>query len=175
MILTKLARLSIESYFSGIIYDPDNKTKQKYKEKKACFVTLNVNNELNGCIGSLNAYQALYKDVISNAINAAFKDYRFKPLVKQDLSKLKIEVSVLSASKELKYLNETDLLNKLKPNYGIILEKWNHSATFLPQVWIELPDKLQFLEQLSLKAGLRKDDWKFANYKYYTVKKYTEK
>ena len=174
MKLTKLARNAIESFFDGKIYDPDTKTKQKYKYKKACFVTLTKNGALRGCVGSLQAYQELYKDVIINAINAAFKDFRFEPLQKVELSHIKIEVSVLTTPKILRYKDEEDLLQKLKPNMGIILEKWNHRATFLPQVWEMLPNKREFLEELSLKAGLRKDDWKTANYQYYYVKKYKE-
>lgn len=35
-----------------------------------------------------------------------------------------------------------------------------HSATFLPQVWEQLPDGEDFLGQLCLKAGLPADAWK---------------
>jgi len=66
------------------------------------------------------------------------------------------------------------LLSKLNPSMGLILEKYNHSATFLPQVWTDLPDKKEFLEELSLKAGLDRNDWKSSHYKYYRVKKYKE-
>lgn len=175
MILTKLARKAIENYFDAIIFDPDTKTKQKYMQKKASFVTLTKNGDLRGCVGSLQAHSPLYKDIISNAINSAFKDYRFNPLDRSEFQDIKIEVSILTEPKELKYKDDDDLLNKLKPSYGIILQKYNHSATFLPQVWEDLPNKKYFLEQLSLKAGLRKEDWKNAQYKYYTVKKYIEK
>ena len=174
MNLTKLARKAIEKYFDGEIYDPDAKTKQKYTKKGACFITLTKNWELRGCVGSLLAHQQLYKDVIRNAINAAFKDYRFEPLHKTEMSSIKIEVSVLTIPKDLQYKNENDLLSKLNPSMGLILEKYNHSATFLPQVWTDLPDKKEFLEELGLKAGLDRNDWKSSHYKYYRVKKYKE-
>jgi len=175
MLLPQLARKSIESYFDGVIYDPDAKTKQKYNGKEACFITLTKNNDLRGCIGSLLSQRPLYQDVIANSINAAFKDHRFKPLDRSEFQDIKIEVSVLTVPKELKYKNEEDLLKKLNSNIGLVLTKWNRSATFLPQVWEDLPNKIDFLEQLSLKAGLTKNDWKSANYKYYKVRKYKEK
>ncbi len=167
MNLTRLARKAIENYFDGIIYDPDVKTKQKYKEKKASFVTLTKKGNLRGCIGSLQAYKSLYQDIISNAITSAFKDPRFNPLDRSEFQDIKIEISILTESKDLHYKDQEDLFNKLTPNMGIILQKYNHSATFLPQVWEDIPNKKEFLEQLSLKAGLRKEDWKSAQYKYY--------
>ena len=175
MLLTRLARKAIECYFQGDIYDPDLKTKQKYNGKEACFVTITKDNKLRGCIGSLLSQRPLYQDVIANAINAAFKDYRFKPLDRSEFKDIKLEVSVLTLPKELKYKNEEDLLKKTNKNIGLILTKWNRSETFLPQVWEDLPNKIDFLEQLSLKAGLTKNDWKSAQYKYYKVKKHKEK
>jgi AMMECR1 domain-containing protein len=40
----------------------------------------------------------------------------------------------------------------------------------LPQVWEEISNKTEFLEQLSLKAGLSKDEWKNSQFWYYKVK-----
>ena len=57
---------------------------------------------------------------------------------------------------------------------GIILKKNGRSSTFLPQVWEQLPDKVDFLEHLSMKAGLNKDDWKDAGMEYYEVESMEE-
>ncbi len=175
MKLTQLARKALEEYFQGKIFEPDEKTKKKYSEKKASFVTLTKNNVLRGCIGSLEAKQELWKDVIQNAIYAGFNDIRFPVLRKEELKDIKIEVSVLSKPKKLSFKSSKELLRKIKRNYGIILKKEFFQATFLPQVWEELPDKVEFLEHLSLKAGLKKDDWKNSEIWYYTVKKEKEK
>ena len=75
----------------------------------------------------------------------------------------------------MSYKDEKDLLKKLNPKMGIILKKGYSSATFLPQVWEQIPDKIKFLEQLSMKAGLNKDSWKSAEIWYYTVKAEEEK
>jgi len=42
----------------------------------------------------------------------------------------------------------------------VIIKKSFHQATFLPQVWEQLPDKSSFLSHLCMKAGLDGDAWK---------------
>jgi AmmeMemoRadiSam system protein A len=172
--LLKLAREAIICNLDGKNLEVNKDIIKKYSEKGACFVTLTQNGELRGCIGSLEARQELYKDVIENALNASFNDYRFTPLKKEELDKIKIEISILTKPKKLDYQDENDLLKKLSPDMGIILTKHMRSATFLPQVWDQLPDKIEFLKHLSTKAGLKKDDWKDADYQYYTVEKVKE-
>jgi AmmeMemoRadiSam system protein A len=172
--LLKLAREAIKKNFTGEEPEVSEEIRKKYNEKKACFVTLTQNNELRGCIGSLQPHQELYKDVIDNAINAGFHDFRFMPLEEDELNEIKIEISVLSTPKKLDYINEDDLLKKINKDMGLILKKGFNSSTFLPQVWEELPEKQEFLENLSIKAGLSKDSWKKANFWYYNVEKIKE-
>jgi len=168
--LTNLARKTLESSFEGKRFIPDDKIKTEFKAKKACFVTLTKNGNLRGCVGSIFAQQELWKDVQQNALHSAFDDSRFFPLKKEELKEIKIEVSVLSDMKRLEHKNENDLLKKLAHNMGILLKKGFYEATFLPQVWEQIPDKTEFLEQLSLKAGLNKDAWKTAEILFYTVR-----
>ena len=169
MNLVELARKTIESSFKKEAFEPDQETKRKYKSVQSSFVTLTINNELRGCIGSLLPRQELYKDVQENAINASFHDSRFPKLKESELKSIKIEVSILSEPKRLYYKNEQDLLNRLFKDMGIILRKGHSSATFLPQVWEQLKDPKEFLEHLSQKAGLDKDAWKTADIYYYMV------
>ena len=51
-------------------------------ERGACFVTLTLDGQLRGCIGSLNAHRRLEVDVRENAVAAALIDSRFAPLSK---------------------------------------------------------------------------------------------
>ena len=51
-------------------------------------------------------------------------------------------------------------MNQIDKEMGFILKKGHKSATFLPQVWEQIPIKIRFLEHLCVKAGLDKDDWK---------------
>lgn len=174
MNLTYLARKTLEAHFNNEKFEPDEETKQTYKKEQACFVTLTKNGDLRGCIGSLQAYQQLWKDVQSNAINAAFHDPRFPGLSKDELNEIKIEISILSEPKKLEFKDESDLLNKINNKMGLILKKGFASSTFLPQVWEQIPDKRRFLENLAIKAGLNKNDWKNADFLYYAVEKEEE-
>jgi AmmeMemoRadiSam system protein A len=167
--LTKLARRTLEEHFNGKEFIPDDHTKSIYNEKQACFVTLTLNGKLRGCIGSLSPRQELWKDVMENVINAAIHDFRFSKLNEGEVGKIKIEVSVLSLPKKINYVNEKDLLIRISSDKGFIIRKGNNSATFLPQVWEQIPDKIEFLEQLSIKAGLNRNAWKSAEIWSYTV------
>ncbi len=132
----------------------------KLKKNGAVFVTLNqkTTGTLRGCIGSLEAYQPLYKDIIKNAQLAALKDSRFKPLTIEEFKNINIEVSLLSEPKVLKYSNLDDLKHKIIPfKDGIVLKYNNHQATYLPQVWEQLPTFHAFFGNLCLKAGLNED------------------
>src|SRR3989338_11221433 len=132
--LLKMARDSIVCFIENKQFNPGN-VQKKFMEKSATFVTLYKNGRLRGCIGSLIAARPLYQDVILNAVNAAFFDPRFNPVAKDELSSLCIEISILSKPRKLEYVNNADLLRKLKTSYGIIIKKGYSTATFLPQVW----------------------------------------
>jgi len=126
----------------------------------ASFVTLTINNELRGCIGSLEAYRPLIEDVISNAQASAFSDPRFTPLTLSELENIHIQVSVLSKSEALDFSSEADLLQQLRPNIdGLILEDKGRRGTFLPTVWESLTTPEQFLQHLKLKANLPANYW----------------
>lgn len=169
-----LARDALIKYLEEKEVKPSDEVKKKYSNKQACFVTLTKKGKLRGCIGSLYPRQELWKDVIENSISAGFRDSRFLPLEEKELSKIKIEISVLSIPKKLEFKSPEDLLKKLNSNYGVILQKRMNSATFLPQVWEQIPNKQSFLEQLSLKAGLSRDAWKTAEIWVYEVEKIKE-
>jgi AMMECR1 domain-containing protein len=95
-----------------------------------------------------------------NEINAAFHDPRFAPLSTAELDQVQIEISILSEPQPLKYRDGDDLINKLRPHIdGVIIRKDPASATFLPQVWEQLPRPQDFLAHLCMKAGLAGDSW----------------
>ena len=125
------------------------------KENKACFVTLNLDGKLRGCIGSLVAYRNLLDDLIKNAKAAAFSDPRFSPLSKEEFEKIEFEISILTKPEPLDYKDFEDLKSKLIPNkHGVILQLDGRRATFLPQVWEQLPSFEEFMIHLCQKAGL---------------------
>lgn len=126
----------------------------------AVFVTLTENGRLRGCIGSLLAHRLLAEDLDHNARAAAFNDPRFPRLSRAELDRVRVEVSILSAATPLNFTDEADALTRLRPGVdGVILEQGRHRATFLPQVWEQLPDPHQFMAHLKQKAGLPTDFW----------------
>jgi len=126
----------------------------------ATFVTLRLDGELRGCIGTLEAEHPLRHDVVRNARNAALRDPRFEPLSEDELAGLSIEVSLLSTPEPLSFTDEDDLMRQVEPRrHGLVLEYGRHRSTFLPQVWEQLPDARDFLRHLKAKAGLPPDFW----------------
>ncbi len=125
------------------------------------FVTLKIQGQLRGCIGNLTSNESLLSGVRRNAINAAFHDPRFVPLSAAELDQVEIEISILTEPKPLNYRDAADLLKKLRPKVdGVTICLGHASATFLPQVWEQLPDPQDFLAHLCMKAGLAADAWK---------------
>ncbi len=124
-------------------------------EKGAVFVTLNENNQLRGCIGSIIAHQPLIDDLIYNAKASAFNDPRFYPVSSREYEKLDIDISLLSTPKELHYIDIDDLRDKIRVGVdGVILRLGSYQATYLPSVWEQIPDFDLFFSTLCQKAGL---------------------
>lgn len=151
-----LARQAVEYYLKTGEYLKVDNPPEAWKKPAACFVTIYLNGQLRGCIGSVEAYQPLAKDIINNAVSAAFSDWRFGPVTQDELPNLEYEVSVLSPLKKVKILSLVKL-KKDKP--GVVLENSGHRAIYLPQVWEQLPAPESFLESLCQKAGLSTDAW----------------
>ncbi|HQY46554.1 MAG TPA: AmmeMemoRadiSam system protein A [Usitatibacteraceae bacterium] len=140
----------------------------------ATFVTLRIDEDLRGCIGSLEARRPLGEDVAANARAAAFSDPRFGPLTPGEFARVAVEVSVLSARTPLEAASEGEAASRLRPGVdGVYLEYGDFSATFLPQVWESLPDPVEFLAALRHKARLPARFWDPAlRLARYTVEKY---
>lgn len=131
------------------------------QEPGASFVTLTIDGRLRGCIGTLDPYQPLAKDVQEHAVAAALQDFRFPKVQPNELPHIKIEVSALTPRTPLHYDSPEDLVSKLRPNIdGVILQDGFNKATFLPQVWEKLPDPEMFLSHLCMKMGASGDLWR---------------
>ena len=129
-------------------------------ERGACFVTLTLDGQLRGCIGSLNAHRRLEVDVRENAVAAALNDPRFAPLSKEEFERIRVEVSLLTKPEFMDFADEADALAKLEPGRdGVIFFNGCQRATFLPQVWEQLPNPVDFMESLKRKAGLPAGFW----------------
>lgn len=179
-ILLELARASIAKA-TDVPYRYDKKKildeNPWLKERGAAFVTLTTQGEqLRGCIGSLVAHRTLYEDVMENAKNAAIHDSRFVPLDKDEFDAVHVEVSILTPSIPLHYSSIEDLKSKIKVGVdGVVLKYGKYQATFLPQVWEQLPSFELFFEMLCKKAGMREACLEQKpDIALYQVKKYKE-
>lgn len=176
--LLTIARSAIERELgAGAAATPSVSLPPELAQPGAAFVTLTLDAELRGCIGSLEAVRPLAEDVADNARAAAFEDPRFPPLTAGELPDLRIEVSVLSKPEPIDCGSEAELLAALRPGVdGLVLECGAHRATFLPQVWESLPDPASFLEALRRKARLEPGFWSDGlRFSRYTVDKYAER
>lgn len=157
-VILEIAKNAIKDGFSHTSTIDKNALLELYPEfakPKATFVTLTLDRQLRGCIGSLIAHRPLLDDLIYNAKAAAFDDPRFYPLSSEEFSRVHIEVSLLSEPELITYENSDDLKSKVTVGEdGIILQKGSRKATFLPQVWEQLPSFELFFSHLCQKAGL---------------------
>jgi len=172
--LLDIARQSIEYGLKHKMPLPINinEYSAELKQHLATFVTLNINHQLRGCIGTLKAYQSLITDISEHAFAAAFKDPRFSPVTETEYNQLDIHISILMPPEDMHCISENDLLQQLQPGIdGLVLKSGSHQATFLPAVWENLPDPREFVQQLKLKAGLNKTFWStdIQLQRYYTI------
>lgn len=136
-------------------YSPD------LRENGASFVTLTKNGSLRGCIGTLEAYQPLVLDVQTRAMQATKQDPRFSPVKPEETSLIKIEISRLTPPAPLEYSSPQQLCELLERGVdGVVIAEGHRRATFLPQVWEELPEPEQFLSHLCRKMGCSPNHWK---------------
>ncbi len=155
--LLQLARLAIKNNFLTEQEKPKfDKNNPLFYSKAGAFVTLTINHKLRGCIGYVEAYQPLYKTIMEAAFQAAFNDPRFSPLSKEEYSRIKIEVSILSEPFPLENYDEI-----VVGKHGLILEEGTRKGLLLPQVPIEHNmNKEEYLSALCNKAGFYPDYWK---------------
>lgn len=157
--LLKLARKSIESFFDKKPLKFE-KEKKEFPKKQGIFVTLTKNHELRGCIGFPYPTKPLAEAVVEAAQSAAFSDPRFAPLAKQELPKIKIEISVLTEPQLIQAAPQ-ELPQAIKiGDDGLIVMFAGFSGLLLPQVAPEQKwDSLEFLRGTCIKAGLPAETW----------------
>jgi len=172
--LLKIARLTIKNYLETNEI-PKLKTEgfsAKLLAPSGAFVTLTKGGNLRGCIGRFSADLPLYRTVQEMAVAAAVNDYRFSRLTPDELSKVDIEISVLTPMRKIQSIQEI-VLGK----HGIYIKKGNSGGTFLPQVATQTGWSLEeFLGHCARdKAGIGWDGWKDAEIYVYEAYVFGEK
>lgn len=177
--LLRTARKAIETTLKGEIAPQLDlgELSPALRAPGACFITLSIAGQLRGCVGSIEAKQALILDVRDRAVSAAFEDPRFPSLKANEFEELVIEISALTKPETLLYDTPEDLVQKLRVGIdGVILKEGFRRATFLPQVWEKIPEPDLFLSRLCQKMGLPPDTWREQklDVEIYQVEKFTE-
>ena len=154
-ILLTLARESIAIYLDtrSITTPPPM---EFLRSPGAAFVTLKIDNELRGCIGSIDASEPLGEAIVHSAISAAFRDPRFPPLTQQEFPLTRLEISVLS-----EFETRTNPEEIVPGIHGLMITHQKNRGLLLPQVATEYDwDRETFLSYTCRKAGLSPDAWK---------------
>jgi AmmeMemoRadiSam system protein B/AmmeMemoRadiSam system protein A len=132
--------------------------------RRGVFVTLSrtdpreirEHGRLRGCIGQPDPRFPLYYGTVQAALDAAQRDPRFEPVEASELDRIEVEVTVLSPRHRVAGPEEIRI-----GTHGIVLEKGDKAALFLPQVAPQNGWSLEeTLAALSKKAGLPPDGWK---------------
>jgi len=160
--LLTIARKTLEQAFHQTSFDLSSQDVPEHLlENGASFVTLTIHGRLRGCIGALSAFQPLVQDVCEHVLAAAFQDPRFPPLTIRELNQVEIEISYLTPPEKLEYDSPEELKQTLVPYHdGVILSDGYRRATYLPQVWEQLPETEQFLDSLCQKMGANSNLWR---------------
>jgi len=161
-ILVKIAKSTIQKWFTREPKDISPETAKKFSEKLGVFVTLKINGELRGCIGFTEPRFPLIDGIQRTALLAAFQDPRFPPLREEEVEKLEVEVSVLTEPTLIVVKKPDDYLNIIKIGRdGLILEYGGCSGLLLPQVPVEEKWSVkEFLDYTCMKAGVPSETWK---------------
>jgi AmmeMemoRadiSam system protein A len=117
--LPALARETVETFvLTGSLPHPSEKPSQLLSERAACFVSIKTSDgDLRGCIGTIEpSRDTLREEIVGNAVNAAIRDPRFKPIAPDELSQLRYSVDVLSTPEPATF-DELDA-----KTYGVIVE-----------------------------------------------------
>jgi AmmeMemoRadiSam system protein A len=157
--LLTLARESIAAVFAG--QRPEltaDAFDDELRRRAGAFVTLTHNDELRGCIGSIEPVAPLYVAVSQSAISAAFRDPRFHPLRSEELPRIHVEISVMGPIKHVAEIEEI-----MVGRDGLIIRRGGYAGLLLPQVATEYGwDREIFLQQTCYKAGLPRNSWREA-------------
>jgi len=154
--LLALARHAIAAHLSSALLTLPDVT-SALRRPEAVFVTLRSrgDDELRGCIGTLEPREPLVQAVARMAVAAATQDLRFTSVSVQELASLALEISVLTPPVPI-------APQDVEPGvHGLVVRHAGRSGLLLPQVATDNGwDRLTFLEHTCVKAGLPRDAWK---------------
>lgn len=157
--LFEIARGVVAAALDGRDFHLAEPSSENLRRPSGVFVTLTLDEELRGCIGSVMPVEPLYFAVAQNALNAAFRDPRFPPLTTDEFARVEFEISVMSLPEPVTQFESIEVGRD-----GLIVRQGRYAGLLLPQVATEYGwDREKFLAHTCLKAGLPRDAWKGQN------------
>lgn len=154
--LLSIARKTLEEHVSSRTVPAIDVREPRLLERSGVFVTLSMHGQLRGCIGFIKPVAPLYRAVTEMTVAASSNDPRFRPVTKDELKNITIEISVLSPLKLINSINEIRV-----GTHGLYIVKGGNSGLLLPQVASQYRwGREEFLQNTCLKAGLPENAWK---------------
>lgn len=151
----RLARQTLESYVINHkrIKKPKGLNKELLKNKAGVFVSLKLDGDLRGCIGTISpTTNSIADEIIQNAIGAGVEDPRFPPVTEAELKRLVYSVDVLGDAEKIQSMDELD-----PQNYGVIVSKGYKRGLLLPN--LDGVDTVESQVSIALrKAGIQPDE-----------------
>ena len=153
--LLRIAREAIYYNVSrGSAPDPEIED-ERLHASQGVFVSLHIESNLRGCIGTLIGDGPVYTAVADMAVSAANNDPRFAPLRLDEVPKLDIELTVLGPMQSAT-AEDVEI-----GTHGLFVTKGRLRGTLLPQVASQYGwNREEFLAQTCMKAGLDSNAWK---------------
>jgi len=156
--LMELSRRTLESFVRGTqrpAYEVEDPYLCVYQY--GAFVSLHKGEELRGCIGTCFPTEPLYRTIIEMTEAAASRDYRVPPIGEDELSHIRIDISVLSP-----LWLARDPLSLEVGKHGLHVAKGEKRGVLLPQVATQYGWNIEtFLSQACHKAGLPNNAWQW--------------
>jgi uncharacterized protein (TIGR00296 family) len=134
-----------------------------FDQPRGVFVTLTTSDgELRGCIGYPVPVYPLRQGLPRIAVAAAREDPRFPALQASELTRTRVEVSILTVPEVVASVHPSDRLAAVRPGTdGLIIDRGDLSGLLLPQVATEQGwDARRFLAETCRKAGLPPEAWR---------------
>ncbi len=125
------------------------------REHHGAFVSWYLHGQLQGCIGTFQRSQPLWKTIQQMAIHAATQDPRFPAVTVEQLPHLRCEISVLLPPEPISGPEDIEVGRD-----GLIVETDTHRGVLLPQVATKREwNAVEFLQHTCVKARLPQDAW----------------
>jgi len=148
-----LAKQAVEDYVRNGTVMAAEASSPEMRERAGVFVSIHKKGQLRGCIGTFEPTQAdVAHETVSNAISAATRDHRFRPVTPRELDDLDYSVDILTHPEPVGDVSQLDARR-----YGVIVESGWRRGLLLPDLeGVDSPE--QQIEICRMKAGIGPDE-----------------